>query len=157
MDCGLRLLYAVAGYHHRQHRSALDGQKPWGKPAAHAYGSGLVCAYGGGHAAGQRLAGGPGWRAQYLFQRHCVVYRRFAVLRPGQHSRSVSDVPGAAGCRRRDDGAGRAANGDENRSTRSVYGGDDLRHPARPGWTAARPGAWRGTGRICLLALDFLD
>ncbi len=45
----------------------------------------------------------------------------------------------------------------KNRSARSVYGGDDLRHPARPGWTTARPGAWRGTGRICFPALDILD
>ncbi len=50
----------------------------------------------------------------------------------GQHPRPAGDGAGAAGSRRRDDGAGRPPDGDEDRPARSVYGGDDLRHPAGP-------------------------
>ena len=52
--------------------------------------------------------------------------------------------------RRRDDGAGRPPDGDEDRPAQSVYGGDDLRHPCRAGRSAARPGAGRGAGGVRL-------
>ncbi len=57
----------------------------------------LLCVNGGGDAAGQRLAGRPGRGAQYLLHRHRAVYRRIAVLRPGQHPRPAGDGAGAAG------------------------------------------------------------
>ncbi len=45
----------------------LDGEKSGGESAAYAYGGGVLCADGSRHAAGQRLAGGSGRRAQHLF------------------------------------------------------------------------------------------
>ena len=157
MDSRFRLLYAVAGYDHRQHRSPLHGEKPGGKPAAYAYGDCLLRADGSSHAACQRLAGGQSGRAEYLFYRHRAVYHRLAVLRPGQHPRPAGDGAGAAGRRRGDDGSRRAANGDEDCAARAVYGGDDLCDPARPGRAAAGPGARRYSGGVRLLALDLLN
>ncbi len=66
MDCGFRLLYAVAGHHHRKHRPSLNGAKPRGKSVAYAHGHCLLCADRGGDAARQRLAGGQSRRAQYF-------------------------------------------------------------------------------------------
>lgn len=68
--------------------------KSLGRPAAHAYGSGLMC-YGGGHAAGQQLADRVGVRN--IFFSAIVLFTAGSLFCAQASTRSVSDVPGAAG------------------------------------------------------------
>ena len=155
MDSGLRLFYAVAGYYHCQHRPPLNGKKPGGEPAAHAYGDCLLCADRCRDAPCQRLAGGQSGGAQYLLHRYRAVYRGFAVLRDGEYAGSAGNGTRSAGRRWGYDGASRATDGDEDRPARAVYGGNDFCDLTRPGGSAAWSGAGRHTRGICLLALDF--
>ena len=66
------------------------------------------------------------WGAQYLLHRYRAVYRGFAVLRDGEYAGSAGDGTRSAGRWRSHDGAGRAADGDEDRPARAVYGGNDF-------------------------------
>ncbi len=157
MDCGFRLLYAVAGHHHRKHRPSLNGAKPRGKSVAYAHGHCLLCADRGGDAARQRLAGGQSRRAQYFLYRHRAVYSRFTVLRAFRHAERTVAGTRVTGRWRRDDGAGRQIDGDENRTARAIYGGDDLCHVTRSGRSAARSGARRSAGGVRVVALDLFD
>lgn len=91
-----------------------------------------------------------------LLHRHCAVYHRVAVLRPGQYPRPAGDGARAL------QGVGGAMMVPVGRLTvmavpRAVYGGDDLRHLARSGRPAAWPGDGRYSGGVCLLALDLPD
>ena len=65
-------------------------------------------------------------------------------------ARALQGVGGA------DDGAGRQVDGDENRTARAIYGGDDLCHAARSDRAAAWPGARRSAGGVRIVALDLL-
>ncbi len=124
---------------------------------AYAHGHCLLCADRGGDAARQRLAGGQSRRAQYFLYRHRAVYSRFTVLRAFRHAERTVAGTRVTGRWRRDDGAGRQVDGDENRTARAIYGGDDLCHVTRSGRSAARSGARRSAGGVRVVALDLFD
>ncbi len=94
-----------------------------------------------------------GWLAdrvgvRNIFFTAIVLFTAGSLFAPGQHPRPA----GVLG-RRRDDGAGRPPDGDEDRPARSVYGGDDLRHPAgRSARCSAR--RWAGCWEYASTALD---
>ncbi|STI85210.1 putative multidrug resistance protein [Escherichia coli] len=96
-------------------------------------------------------------RAQYFLYRHRAVYSRFTVLRAFRHAERTVAGTRVTGRWRRDDGAGRQIDGDENRTARAIYGGDDLCHVTRSGRSAARSGARRSAGGVRVVALDLFD
>ena len=89
--------------------------------------------------------------------RHRAVYSRFTILRTFRHAERTVAGTRVTGRWRCDDGAGRQVDGDENRTARAIYGGDDLCHVTRSGRSAARSGARRSAGGIRVVALDLFD
>ncbi len=76
------------------------------------------------------LADRVGYAISSLAPSFCLRSGRCFV--PGGNPRSVGAGPRTARRRRRHDGACRSPDGDENRSARPVYGGDDLCDAPRP-------------------------
>ncbi len=74
-----------------------------------------------------------GWLAdkvgvRNIFFTAIVLFTRFTVLRAFRHAERTVAGTRVTGRWRRDDGAGRQIDGDENRTARAIYGGDDLCH-----------------------------
>lgn len=102
-----------------------------------------------------------GWLAdkvgvRNIFFTAIVLFTRFTVLRAFRHAERTVAGTRVTGRWRRDDGAGRQIDGDENRTARAIYGGDDLCHVTRSGRSAARSGARRSAGGVRIVALDLL-
>lgn len=100
-----------------------------------------------------------GWLAdkvgvRNIFFTAIVLFTRFTVLRAFRHAERTVAGTRVTGRWRRDDGAGRQIDGDENRTARAIYGGDDLCHVTRSGRSAARSGARRSAGGVRIVALD---
>lgn len=102
-----------------------------------------------------------GWLAdkvgvRNIFFTAIVLFTRFTILRTFRHAERTVAGTRVTGRWRCDDGAGRQVDGDENRTARAIYGGDDLCHVTRSGRSAARSGARRPAGGVRVVALDLL-
>lgn len=103
-----------------------------------------------------------GWLAdkvgvRNIFFTAIVLFTRFTVLRAFRHAKRTVAGTRVTGRWRRDDGAGRQVDGDENCTARAIYGGDDLCYAARASRSAAWSGARRPAGGIRLPGTGSFD